>query len=118
MRRLVESSTGATWIAEHDGQMAGFAIVEWESQGGDVIAYIQTLEVVPRHRGQGAGGELMRRLEESAESANAMVIWLHVDAENHAAIRLYEQRGYRYEGREEHYYAADRPALVYQKQLS
>ena len=29
MRQLVESADSATWIAEDDGQIAGFAIVEW-----------------------------------------------------------------------------------------
>jgi ribosomal protein S18 acetylase RimI-like enzyme len=120
MRQLVNRSNGATWIAEEDGQMAGFAIVEWaerksgvpsdrsSSQGckHGVTAYIQTIEVTPEARGQGVGRELLRRIEGSACAAGAGMIWLHVEAANAAATRLYEANGYRCEGRKENYYPA------------
>jgi len=117
MRQLVESADSATWIAEHDGQIAGFAIVEWAEEQDEVVAYIQTLEVAPAARSRGMGGELLRRLEASAAEASAVVIWLHVDESNTGAIRLYERSGFRCEGREEDYYGPDRPALVFAKTL-
>ena len=113
MRQLVSAAQAATWIAEENGLMAGFAILEW----ADGIAYVQTLEVMPEHRGAGVGGELLRLVEESAVAGNAGLIWLHVDAENGGAIRLYERYGYRYESRQEDYYARGRSALVYAKRL-
>lgn len=117
MRSLVESSSAATWIAEQDGGMTGFAIVEWVREGDETVAYIQTLEVSPEARQRGIGAELLSRLESSAQSAGADLIWLHADAENAPAIRLYESHGYRLEGREENYYPNRRPALIYAKQL-
>jgi ribosomal protein S18 acetylase RimI-like enzyme len=45
------------------------------------------------------------------------MIWLHVEAENEGAIRLYEKHGYRYENRQEDYYAPGRAALMYAKRL-
>ncbi len=117
MRRLVRGPGTAAWIAAQDGQMAGFAIVEWTREAGATIAYIQTLEVASNQRRQGVGAELLRRLEASAQSAGAHLIWLHVDAENFPAIRLYEAHGYRREGKEDHYYARSRPALLYAKSL-
>jgi len=117
MRKLVESRTAATWIAEEDRRMAGFAIVEWAQEVGGVNAYIQTIEVVPEWRGQGVGGELLRRVESSARGARALWIWLHVDVGNAAAIRLYEANGYRNEGREEDFYSLGRAALIYGKPL-
>jgi ribosomal protein S18 acetylase RimI-like enzyme len=116
MRRLVSSEDAATWIAEEDGRMAGFAIVEWSGEAGAIAAYIQTIEVAPERRGRGVGGELMRRMEQSAQAAGARVIWLHVDAENAGAIRLYEAHGYRREGREANYYPRGRAALIYVKE--
>ena len=117
MRQIVTSARGATWIAEEEGSMAGFGIVEWED-AFNAISYIQTLEVLPSMRGRGIGRELLRRLEVSAGSAGANAVWLHVDAENKEAIRLYEACGYRCAGREQNYYAARRDAFVYQKELS
>ena len=117
MGKLVGSPNGATWIAEQDGRMAGFAIVEWAQEVDEIIAYIETIEVLPADRGQGVGSQLLARIEASAFSANAGWIWLHVDAGNEGAIRLYEAHGYSCEGREKDYYGPGRAALIYAKRL-
>jgi ribosomal-protein-alanine N-acetyltransferase len=117
MHQLVSSSDSATWVAEEDGRMAGFGLVEWAEETEGVIAYIQTLEVAPDKRGQGVGGELLRLIEGSARAAGAQLIWLHVDAENASAIRLYEAHGYLCEGEKANYYARSRDALIYAKKL-
>jgi ribosomal-protein-alanine N-acetyltransferase len=117
MRQLVGLSNVATWIAAEDGKMAGFAIVEWTVDAGEIIAYIQTIEVIPDRRGYGIGGELLRRIEGSARAAGAQVIWLHVDAENTSALRIYQAHGFHREGMEENYYPLGRAALIYAKPL-
>ncbi len=117
MRQLVNSSDAATWVAEKNGRMAGFAIVEWTCAVNDTVAYIQTIEVAPEQRGRGVGGELLRRIEGSAKAAGARTIWLHVDAENGDALRLYEAHGYQCVGKAENYYARGRAALLYSKVL-
>jgi [ribosomal protein S18]-alanine N-acetyltransferase len=95
--------------------MAGFAIVDLKAASNAPAAYIQTIEVTPSQRGQGIGAELLRRIEVSAREAGAQSIWLHVDTENSAAIRLYEAHGYMRQGREEHFYARHRAAFIYSK---
>jgi ribosomal-protein-alanine N-acetyltransferase len=117
MQQLVDNPDAATWIAEQDGRMAGFAIVEWLQDENATVAYIQTIEVAAEQRRQGIAGELLRCVEASARAAGAHAIWLHVDAKNSAAILLYERRGYAGQGRAEHYYARNRSALVYSKKL-
>jgi ribosomal protein S18 acetylase RimI-like enzyme len=117
MRQLVSRSNATTWIAEQQGQMCGFAIVERLHEPVQVIGYIQTIEVVPAWRGHGVGGELLRRAEDSARAFSAQSLWLHVDEKNSSAIKLYEAHGYVREGREEDYYAPDHAALIYQKLL-
>jgi ribosomal protein S18 acetylase RimI-like enzyme len=117
MRQIVSHSNSVTWIAEEDGQMGGFAIAEWARGASGTIGYIQTIEVAPDRRKQGIGRELLRCVEDSARAASAQAIWLHVHAENAAAIRLYEANGYIREGREEDYYAPGHAALIYGKSL-
>ncbi len=117
MRRLVAGVNTATWIAEDNGRLAGFAIVEWSSHACGTVAYIQTIEVDWQHRGRGIGSGLLRRMECSARQAGAVLIWLHVEAGNGKAIRLYERHGYRCQAREENYYARSRDALLYVKRL-
>jgi [ribosomal protein S18]-alanine N-acetyltransferase len=122
MRQLIGSANSATWIAEGGveakTELIGFSIVEWPAGQSEAAAYIQTLEVLPAFRGRGVGAELLVRAEESARSAGAHIIALHVDIENTAAIRLYQSRGYVRQGREEHYYARHRAAFVYAKRFS
>jgi len=115
MHRLTQSPRCATWIAEDNGTMAGFAIVDLKASSDPPAAYIQTIEVTPAQRNRGIGAELMNRIEASAREAGAHSIALHVDTENSAAIRLYERHGYAPKGREEHFYARHRPAFIYRK---
>jgi ribosomal-protein-alanine N-acetyltransferase len=118
MRMLVSRANAAAWIAEEDGRLWGFAIVEWAEERRGVTAYIQTIEVAPEARSRGVGGALLGSIESSARAAGARLIWLHVDATNAAAIRLYEAQGYACDGRQENYYPHGRAALIYVNRLS
>jgi len=118
MRKLIANQNSATWIAEEDPKLAGFAIVDWATVPKGTVAYIQTIEVHPGSRRRGIAAELLKRAEESARAAGATAIWLHVDVENSGAINLYETRGYTRKRREEHFYARHRPAFVYAKPLA
>ena len=117
MRQLLRDPSSATWVAEENEQMAGFAIIFWAQPPEQPLAYIQTLEVAAAHRKRGIAGELLRRMEESAKSAGAHVIWLHVAESNTSAIRLYLAHGFSEQGREENFYAKGLPALLYAKPI-
>lgn len=117
MQQLVSSSNAATWIAEEDSHLTGFAIVNWYMKAKPIRAYIQTLEVAPAHRKQGIATQLLHRLESSARTAGARVIGLHVAESNVPAIHLYQAHGYQPQGREESYYASGVPALIYLKPI-
>jgi len=117
MRQLVRDPSSATWIAEENGNVAGFAIVVWAHGIDGPIAYIQTVEVMPEQRGRGTGKELLRHAEASARRAGAAAIWLHVDAENNTAVHVYETLGYQREGSEANYYPNRRAAFVFLKRL-
>jgi [ribosomal protein S18]-alanine N-acetyltransferase len=117
MRQLIDEpgTSTSTWMAEEGGVLAGFAIVNWAQDHAGIVAYIPTIEVLPEWRGKGIGAELLRRLEGSAVAQKAVAIWLHVDAANERAIRLYERGGYETRGRADHYYARNRAAVIYAK---
>jgi ribosomal-protein-alanine N-acetyltransferase len=131
MRLFIGRANAATWLAEEDGELKGFAIVEWTGHKSVVsvsgpslrecksriTAYIQTIEVAPEARRRGIGRALLGHLEDSALTAGAEWIRLHVDAENANAIRLYEAQGYHCQGRRENYYPLGRAALIYRKRL-
>jgi len=56
MRQLLKNPNAAAWIAEDAGIMCGFAIVEWTRESLGVVAYVQTIEVLPEFRGCGGAG--------------------------------------------------------------
>lgn len=118
LRQIVVGPDSMTWIAEQAGKRAGFAVVEWQSAEGSTGGYIQTIEVLPEYRRRGVGLELLRRIEASASVRGASFIWLHVDAENENALRLYRSNGYECRGREANYYERSRAADIYVKLLS
>jgi ribosomal protein S18 acetylase RimI-like enzyme len=118
MRKALERAAGVAWVAHDEGRLRGFAIAEWGTGDEGVAAYLLTLEVLAEERGQGVGSALLRGVEASAAAAGAGVLWLHVDAENAAAIRVYEARGYALRSREDGYYGRGRAALVYAKALT
>lgn len=118
MRQLVNGEATVTWMAEDAGKLAGFAIVEWSGEPGEIVGYIQTIEISPQYRRRGIGLELLRRIEASARGAGALQIWLHVEKQNDAAIRLYQAEGYKEQGTHPHYYGGKRDALIYCKHLS
>ena len=117
MQQIIGAQTSTTWIAEEDGVMAGFTVIDCREELEGNIAYIQTIEVAPPYRRRGVGAELLRRVDESAQAANAILIWLHVDAQNEDAIHLYRAGGYQRQGRQEHYYTRGRAAEIYVKGL-
>jgi ribosomal-protein-alanine N-acetyltransferase len=122
MHQLIANPNSATWIAEEDQQMTGFAIVDWAQHDTQTIAYvqtayIQTIEVAPTHCKRGIATELLQRVETSAIAAAAQILWLHVAEDNQPAIRLYQLHGFQPQGREENYYAPGIPALIFTKSI-
>lgn len=117
MKKLLEASNSAAWIADTDKAMAGFAILEWNSELYGTNAYIVTLEVAPAFRRRGIGASLLAQCEDHATRIGASILWLHVATENVSAIRLYEAHGFKYIDREEDFYAIGRGAQVHAKKL-
>jgi len=117
MRRFAEAEGAITLLAENDGKLAGFAIVQIEPSGDRAAGYVVTLDVAPAWRGKGLGRRLMAEMERRAAAAGASVMELHVYDGNAAALRLYEAIGYAKAGVRPGFYGRGLDAVVYRKQL-
>lgn len=119
LQQLTRARNGATWVAENkDGCPVGFAVVEWKRQReGGLAAYVVTIEVLQEQRRQGAGSHLLQKVEESALAAGANAIWLHVEARNEAAQRLYRRHGFHEAGAAEDFYGPGCGAQILLKLL-
>ena len=62
---------------------------------GPRIGEIESLAVLPEHRGQGLGSELLDRLERELRNQGVTDLVLGLLPGNAGAARLYERRGYR-----------------------
>jgi len=62
---------------------------------GARIGEIESLAVLPAHRGRGLGTELLERLESALRDQGVNDIVIGVLPGNDGAVRMYERRGYR-----------------------
>lgn len=113
MRRFAEARGAITVLAEADGTLAGFCIVQMEDGSG----YVVTLDVAPPWRRKGLASRLMLEIESRARVAGATGMALHVFSGNSGAIRFYEHLGYERSGVDPGFYGRGLDALIYRKQL-
>ena len=85
-------------IAESQGEPVGYAVVElrgpeetWAT--GDRVAQLETLAVLPGHRGRGIGSALVERMHEELRSLGVGHFVVSVIASNADAVRFYERLG-------------------------
>lgn len=74
----VIGSASCLWVAEVDGEVAGFAMVELDS------ACLFAAFVLPAHEGRGIGRDLVAVCEAALFRENALA-WLETDAASRAA---------------------------------
>jgi ribosomal protein S18 acetylase RimI-like enzyme len=85
------------WVAEAaDGTMvASTSIVkEWSNFHGGHYWWIQSLYIVPDHRGSGLVKQLIGHLASVSRSAGALDLRLYVHSVNRRAIRAYRRCGF------------------------
>jgi ribosomal-protein-alanine acetyltransferase len=112
-RRLIGRPSACLRVAVIDGEVVGYHLVLTRS--GTSVARLYSIAVSAAARGRGVGDRLMADAEHQAKRLGAAVLRLEVRPDNAAAIRLYEQRGYRRIGTRSDYYADGSDAFRYQK---
>lgn len=92
-------------LASLEGARIGYALVHvtpvretwiadtWAT--GDRVAELESISVLPEHRGRGVGTTLIEAVDRELESLGVADVVVGVLAGNDAAIRLYERSGYR-----------------------
>lgn len=94
-----EQGRRSAWVAEQDGELAGYVTLVWESAdpvlASGAIPEVVDLNVVEGHRRRGIGGALLARAEDEARKRSDTIglrVGLH--GGYGAAQRMYVQRGY------------------------
>ncbi|MGH9587966.1 MAG: GNAT family N-acetyltransferase [Acidobacteriaceae bacterium] len=99
-------------VAERDGEIAGFAIVEFQFQKGRRAGHIITIDVAEAQRRHGVGRLLMDAVLGCCREVEAALLRLEVAVDNAGAIAFYEQLGFTQTGRIPGYYLGKLDALT------
>jgi len=91
-----------SFVAEADGEVAGFAQVELPGWNGRAV--VPHLYVSAPHRGRGLGVALVEALAAEAKSAGARCLWLETQNVNHPAVQFYLAAGFYLCGFDESFY--------------
>jgi ribosomal-protein-alanine acetyltransferase len=115
-RHAVASATIVSLVAEEDGRVAGYVLVETRRTAG--VARLSSIAVAPGAAGTGTGRRLADAAEVEVRRRGCDRLRLEVRADNARAIALYEAAGYRRIGRERRYYEDGEAALKFEKTLT
>jgi GNAT superfamily N-acetyltransferase len=98
VRSAIEDPLLATyWVAETvGGEVAGSTsvVTEWSNFHGGQYWWVQSLFIVPEHRGRGLVDLLLNHLAERAADAGALDLRLYAHSGNARAVRAYERCGF------------------------
>lgn len=100
-------------VAEHDGQLIGYAMATLTGDG----FHVTNIGIDMKHQRRGLGKELMNQLEALAKAKGSHYVFLEVRTNNNAAITFYEKLGYTILFTRRNYYIDGDDAYVMDKEL-
>jgi [ribosomal protein S18]-alanine N-acetyltransferase len=114
-RRHLASDRACILVIPAQRKMCAAAVVFFRSNSR--IARLYSLAVSASARGRGLGERLLSACETESRQRGCSHLRLEVRADNMAALRLYDRRGYKLFGRHDGYYADGEDALRYETLL-
>ena len=115
LRHWVAAENRIFLVAERAEEILGYVLVQLRR--GTRLARLYSLAVGAAGRGQGIGRALLTAAEESSSQHGRLYMRLEVAEDNHSAIALYRQLGYRTFGNYPNYYENAGNALRMQKRI-
>lgn len=115
-RYLITRAQGRLLVDERRGKLIGYVLVLFRE--GTSLARLYSIAVDPRHRGKGAGRNLLAAAERASAEAQCAYLRLEVRRDNVESIRLYRSAGFRKMGEVGDYYEDGMEALRYEKALA
>src|SRR3984957_21029940 len=116
LRHFLGAATAEVIVAEHDGELAGTAIVLFRPRSS--VARLYSIAVAPHKGGRGVGPMLLDAAEAVAVERGCGTIRLEVHETNATAIARYRKSGYQEFGRHARYYEDGGDALRFEKLLA
>ncbi len=97
MQQIIEdTSLGRVWLIYHQEMAIGYVVLTFgfslEYHGRD--AFIDELFLLPAHRGQGIGSQVMHFVLDACPALSIHALHLEVERTNLAGLRLYRKYGF------------------------
>ncbi len=92
MKRFLQSSHSLVFVAVHDGELAGYALLLFHQ--GTQLSRLYSIAVKPDFRGRKIAQSLIERCEQAALGQGSTTLRLEVREDNISARKLYEKLGY------------------------
>jgi [ribosomal protein S18]-alanine N-acetyltransferase len=114
VQHFISGPESSVVVARRDRRIAAFAIMHF----GDEVAHLNLLAVMPEHRRQGLGRQLMDWLTATAIEAGVFRVNLELRTHNTAARIFYEMLGFDQLGVVQGYYQGREAALRMSRRLA
>jgi [ribosomal protein S18]-alanine N-acetyltransferase len=114
VQHFISGRESSVVVARREHRIAAFAIMHF----GDDVAHLNLLAVLPEHRRQGLGSQLMEWLTKTAIEAGVFRINLELRTQNEGARNFYARLGFDQLGIVPGYYQGREAALRMSRQLA
>jgi ribosomal-protein-alanine N-acetyltransferase len=117
LQYLINTKTASSFVAEYDGEFAGFVIGLTNRNRFGRYGRVYTLDVDDRFRRRGIARALLASLMDSLRQSGCSRCFLEVKLDNFRAIPLYEKMGFERSRIVPNYYSAGVHALKMKRSL-
>ncbi len=114
VQHFISGPESSVVVARREQRIAAFAIMHF----GDEVAHLNLLAVMPEHRRQGLGSQLMEWLTKTAIEAGVFRINLELRTQNESARIFYARLGFDQLGVVQGYYQGREAALRMSRRLA
>ena len=92
---IADPNKGRYLVAKIDGETVGSLMLtsEWSDWNAQWYLWIQSVYVMPQHRGQGIYKAMYQKVKDIAKEENISQVRLYVDKTNIAAQKVYNKLG-------------------------
>ncbi len=117
IRWASRSDSAEVFVAEVEGEVAGFLTLEWPGTWWNRVAEIGWIAVLPNYQRKGFGSALMKEMERYAEDKGIRKVYVEPSAENEVAIHFYIKNGYKPEAMRRDWYRDGEDSVILGKHL-
>lgn len=90
----IKTQTAICYGLFDNNTLVGYIWAYQHSFREELRVYINEIRILEDYRGKGFGAKLIKTVEKEAMNAGIKAVYIHAEATNHNAIRLYKRLGF------------------------